>query len=418
MTHLQERWEGVSLPGDYLLAQWLSGDDAEGFFETAPMSDGRRALVKVVTDSTGTASAQLSLWQRMRELRHPHLREVVDCGRAELADEIVLYAVFEPADDTLASALANGKLSEVEAREVLEAMLDATRYLRSQGLSHGVVSPEQVIAVGDQIKLSTEGLRETQPDAAASPLAEGLRAFWYKISPSGVMRSADIFSQVVGAEGLASVAPTAPASPVAPTPVTPPPVEPLRSGQLEIAEHAPREVEAAPVHEAPAPAESTATPFRFPKWIAVGAGGVVLLILGLNFLRSPESPAPTATQPVAITPPAPSAATPPSTRPGIAAKKPAPAVPAAKPAAAPAGKAMWRVIAFTYHTRAQATHKVEQLNRAHPKLAASVFTPREKAGYFLVALGGRMTRDEAVRIQRLARAEGVAHDAYIQNYQE
>jgi len=79
---------------------------------------------------------------------------------------------------------------------------------------------------------------------------------------------------------------------------------------------------------------------------------------------------------------------------------------------------MWRVIAFTYRTQDGARHKAEQVNEKHPQLKANVFTPREKKGYYLVALGGRMTRDEAVRIQRLARADRVARDVYIQNYSE
>ncbi len=77
---------------------------------------------------------------------------------------------------------------------------------------------------------------------------------------------------------------------------------------------------------------------------------------------------------------------------------------------------MWRVIAFTYKSRGAAQHKVDQVNRTSPELAATVFTPREKQGYYLVALGGRMTRDAALRLQKQARAGRVAHDAYIQNY--
>ena len=66
------------------------------------------------------------------------------------------------------------------------------------------------------------------------------------------------------------------------------------------------------------------------------------------------------------------------------------------------------------------THQVDVIYGRKPGLALTmdVFTPKEKKGYYLVALGGRMTRDEAVRIQRLARADRVARDVYIQNYSE
>jgi hypothetical protein len=47
-----------------------------------------------------------------------------------------------------------------------------------------------------------------------------------------------------------------------------------------------------------------------------------------------------------------------------------------------------------------------------------VFSPAQKMGYYLVALGGRMTREDAVRLQKKARATGLAPDVYVQNYLE
>ena len=153
---MQERWQGVSLPGDYLLVRWLSGDDAAAFFETSLAPDGRRAVVKLVPESAVDAAAQLALWQRTRLLRHPNLRELLDCGRAELSGETVLYAVFEYADDTLASALAQAPLTESEAREVLHAVRDGLSCLQAQGLAHPALHPDQVFAVGEAIKLSSD----------------------------------------------------------------------------------------------------------------------------------------------------------------------------------------------------------------------------------------------------------------------
>src|ERR1035441_10609753 len=128
MIQLRERWEGVALPGDYLLEKWLGGDDAGGFFETSRDADGHRALVKLVPESAADGGGRLALWERTRSLRHPNLRVMQDCGRAELAGETVVYAVFEPADDTLAAALGRSPLSEAEAREVLAAVCDGLGY--------------------------------------------------------------------------------------------------------------------------------------------------------------------------------------------------------------------------------------------------------------------------------------------------
>src|SRR5260370_3062680 len=196
MTQLREHWDGVSLPGDYLLERWTSGDDTSGYFEASCAPDGRRAAVKLVLESAVDPGAQLALWQRTRCLQHPNLRALLDCGRAELAGEVVLYAVFEYADDSLASALGQSPLSEAEAREALEAVVGAVDYLKSQGLAHCALDPEHVIAVGDQIKLSTDALGEA---AAGTANREELRTFWFKISPCTVARSSDILAQVLGA---------------------------------------------------------------------------------------------------------------------------------------------------------------------------------------------------------------------------
>jgi hypothetical protein len=399
MNQLREHWEGVSLPGDYLLERWLSGDDAAGFFETSIASDGRRAVVRLVRESEVDGAAQLALWQRTRQLRHPNLRELVDCGRAELSGDIVLYAVFEHADDTLATALALSPLSESEAREVLEAVHGALSYLQSQGLAHAALDPDHVVAVGDRIKLSSDLLRQVE---AGAPFIDELRAFWYKISPSTLARSADIFAQVLGIESRAGTrAIPGPAS--AETPPT---------SDAAVEPRAPEAAAASPALELSPP------PNRFPKWVLVGAAGVVLLILGLNLRRDPE---PSAPPPVVSTPrPEPiAAAVPPAPR---AARPAAETIaktahrPASQPAAA--GKAMWRVIAFTYRTRAGAVKKADQVNRRHPDLEARVFSTKEKKGYYLISLGGRMTREDALRRQKKARAEGLARDVYVQNYLE
>jgi hypothetical protein len=79
---------------------------------------------------------------------------------------------------------------------------------------------------------------------------------------------------------------------------------------------------------------------------------------------------------------------------------------------------VWRVIAFTYRTRSAAEKKVQQLNEYHPGLNATVFSPKDVGGYFLVSLGGRMTHEEAVRIQRTARGKGLPRDLYVQNYSQ
>jgi hypothetical protein len=54
----------------------------------------------------------------------------------------------------------------------------------------------------------------------------------------------------------------------------------------------------------------------------------------------------------------------------------------------------------------------------HPGLNATVFRPKDKQGYYLVCIGGRVTYEEALRVQSGARARGLPRDLYVQNYLE
>src|ERR1035438_375735 len=135
MTHLRERWEGVCLSGKYTLEQWLGGNDNAAFFQTTLAPDGSRAVVKLAPEAVVEGAGPLDLWHRTRQLRHPNLVELLDCGRADHGGETVLYAVFESPDETLADAIGRSPLSPQESREVLDAVLDALRYLHAQGLA-------------------------------------------------------------------------------------------------------------------------------------------------------------------------------------------------------------------------------------------------------------------------------------------
>jgi hypothetical protein len=144
----------------------------------------------------------------------------------------------------------------------------------------------------------------------------------------------------------------------------------------------------------------------------VGAAGVLLLIVGLNRPR----PASVATQSLAASVSHPAETPVPAPLPQAAV--PRIVVPTVRGSSAAAGKEMWRVIAFTYHTRDAAARKVQQLNQHNPGLNAAVFSPQEKTGYYLVSLGGRMTHEEAMRLRRRARGKGLPRDLYVQNYAE
>jgi hypothetical protein len=73
------------------------------------------------------------------------------------------------------------------------------------------------------------------------------------------------------------------------------------------------------------------------------------------------------------------------------------------------------VVAYTYNFEAQAQHKSATVAQRHPELQPEVFTPTGHAPY-LVTIGGKMSRNEAFALVAKARAEGLPHDIYAQNY--
>jgi hypothetical protein len=400
MVDFKELREGMSRAGVYTLEQRIRHDGTGTFF-SALTKDGERLLVKLVPAGDPEAEQQFAIWQRSRHLRHPHLLEVRDVGCSELAGHKHVYGVFEYPDDVLASALQQGPLSEPEARGVLEAALAALRYLHGEGLVHGAVTPEHIFAVGETVKLATDALRESDnPDGQAEDvrqlgeLVRTLRAPERLTEPLASIARHATAQEAQQRWTLAEIARA----------IEPPPAVAPATPGMQVRVPSDRRGEA-----------DAGSPGAFPKWIFAGVGILLLAILAFN-LRSKQDAAPV-TPPVPIaapaTPPAPIAA--PVTPPAPAASAPVAPPPRSTP---PAASANWRVIAFTYPSREMAEKKAKQINDRWPDLHAAVFVPKGPRGYYLVALGDRMEREEAKRLQHKARSLGLPRDTYVQNYSE
>jgi hypothetical protein len=147
------------------------------------------------------------------------------------------------------------------------------------------------------------------------------------------------------------------------------------------------------------PETDARSPRGFPKWILAGLAILLLSILMFNLKRKPDAAADIA--------------------PVIPASQ-AEIRPAAPPVVTepPLARGMWHVIAFTFRSREMAAKKAKQINDKWPELHAGVFAPKGQRGYFLVALGEGMSREDATRVQRKARSRGLPRDTYVQNYSE
>jgi TonB family protein len=84
---------------------------------------------------------------------------VLDSGRTSLSGQHLLFVVTEYAEENLAQVIPQRALTPAEADAMLRPTVAALAYLHRLGLIHGHVRPANAMAVGDQLKLSSDGIR-------------------------------------------------------------------------------------------------------------------------------------------------------------------------------------------------------------------------------------------------------------------
>jgi len=393
-THFWNDLEGVSLAGRYWLKQCLSesADDAWYLIRLDPSHD---AAVRVLRADSVDAEAQLAMWQEAVGLEHPHIVKMFDAGRTEAAGVDLIYAVCEYPDDFLAGALTERPLSTAEAGEVLRACVSALGYLHENGLVHGALDPQHIMAFGDTIKLPSDTIRRGDPAddmwslgmllvevlTRQRPVLERDSDAPFLPEPFGTIARNTLRHDPAGRWSIAEVE----------SHLRPPAVAVVPEPEVR---------EPAPVLPPPVRRVEAAEPRRLPfRWIPV-VGLAAAALLGLVFLRH-------SSEPVVATP----APTPAAVQPAPIAPPPPREVQPRRDAAA-----IWRVVAFEYSKRAQAEHKARTINEKHPALHAEVFAPKGNRAPYFVSLGGRLTFQEAEQLRREARAKGLPRDTFVRNF--
>jgi len=194
MSDAWRDWEGQVIEGAFTLRRHLGGSDHSVVFLTERQAGGQsqKAAIKFIQVDAAQAEAQLSRWRQAAQLSHPNLLKLFETGRCQLAGLDLLYVLAECAEENLAQFLAQRALSPAEAHDMLEPFLDTLTYLHSNGLVHSHIKPSNILAIDDQLKLSSDtlsriGERHTaigKPDAYTPP-----EAATEKLSPA-----ADIWS--------------------------------------------------------------------------------------------------------------------------------------------------------------------------------------------------------------------------------
>ena len=169
MAGASKQWEGQMVAGVFPLRQYLGESDNSAVFLTEyGEGEPQKAAIKLVPADPATAELQLSSWRLAAQLSHPNLLRLFRTGRCSLDGDDLLYLVMEFAEENLSEILPQRALTPEETRDMLCPVLDALEYLHGKGFVHGDLKPANILASGDNLKLSSDTIsRIGEPQAAA-----------------------------------------------------------------------------------------------------------------------------------------------------------------------------------------------------------------------------------------------------------
>lgn len=185
---------GRVVDGKFPLRQWLGGSDHSAAFLTERTAGSQKAVIKLIRAENRSydldENAQLSRWASGARLSHPHLIRLFEYGRCTIDGTRVLYVVMEYAEENLAEILPLRALAPAEASEMLRPTAEALAYLYRSGLAHGRIRPSNIMAVGNQLKISADSLRKIgERDKRESTGYDAP-----EVAATGVSPTADIWS--------------------------------------------------------------------------------------------------------------------------------------------------------------------------------------------------------------------------------
>jgi TonB family protein len=196
MSDTWKQWENQTLDNKFPLLRYLGGSEHCAVFLTERRAGERlvKAAIKIIPAAPATGELQLSSWQQAAKLSHPHLIPIHEMGRFELGGVPVVYVVMECAEENLAQVLPGRALTVAEAREMLASVLDVLAYLHGKGFVHGHIKPANIMASGDELKVSSDALHRAgesldgpgnQTPYDPPEIATGINSVSQTMSPAG-----------------------------------------------------------------------------------------------------------------------------------------------------------------------------------------------------------------------------------------
>jgi hypothetical protein len=153
--------EGQVVDGTFQLSDYLGGSPDSAVFLTSISGEPPRlAAIKLIPEDTPHAQERLASWRFASTLFHPNLIQIFQAGQATVNGKKYLYAVMEYAEENLGQIVPQRTLTEEEVSMLLVPALNALEYLHANGLVHGHIKPSDIMAMGDRLKVSMDGVRK------------------------------------------------------------------------------------------------------------------------------------------------------------------------------------------------------------------------------------------------------------------
>src|SRR5438128_5740602 len=174
MSEQKRQWSGQSVAGRYLLGNYLGGTEHSAVFLTEIVhARAQKVAIKLIPAADVDIDLQLARWKRLSALSHPNLLKILDYGKCELGGAAHLYVVMEYADEDLADILPQRALNAEETRGMMEPVIETLAFLHEQNLVHTRMHPGNILATGDQIKLSSDSISPKGEPIGFAVSAEG-----------------------------------------------------------------------------------------------------------------------------------------------------------------------------------------------------------------------------------------------------
>jgi len=453
--------QGKTLDGGYELGDVLEANETVAHIRVRVLGYSTVAAYASFYLAEGpAASEQLQVWQDLRNLKHPNLKNPLGSGRLKLSGSSFIYVVCAMPDETLSEILGDRGLTDEEGKELLKSLGQGLLYLHSHGFAHGALSPEMCVAVGEAIQISTECTRRINsfPKIEVAPS----RYLAPEVTSANVSMSADIWclgatvfeslvqkkyettwfgdldrlalgptlqrcldsnphtrarlSELIdppagGRTEATQVPPSARAKPVKVTrqPIEARKIRPLDPNNMELVKF-----------------ESTyglerlkvrVKSDRGGAWrpIAAGVSALILLVVVIWLVILPKLQSISDPQAAEETQ-QPKSAWPTKTLGSPDGSAPA-AAPSATPTTAttPASNERYRFVIGYYKHEEDADRRIENLNKIHPDLDVHKFS-KSPDGPFYVVSGQPMSESEANELRKKALRMGIARTSYVTDF--